>query len=65
MNPTSKYICSFCYKLLTTKQGLQNHIKQIHQKIKPFLCKQGEDSLAYFLTNSNDMTLTITYAQLP
>ena len=50
--------CSICYKLISTKKGLENHINQVHNKLKRFLCKQGEDSLAYFLTICTDLRVT-------
>ena len=50
--------CSICYKLISTKKGLENHINQVHNKFKRFLCKQGEDSLAYFLTICTDLRVT-------
>ena len=37
-NGDNKYECDICGKFLTTKYGLNVHIKVVHQRIKPFVC---------------------------
>ena len=36
---SSGVVCNVCNKTLTTKFGLKNHIKAVHEKIRPFSCE--------------------------
>ena len=46
-----KFECTECYMKFSVKEGLKCHIKQVHDKIKDFYCKECN----YSCSNNNDL----------